>query len=118
MALFVRGTVTDVEHNSGAMPMPDGTVLNWANYTCNVGGERVKIKVKADGTCAGVPAEGDKVEIAVSVNLKQRAGDLLHPFVLELIATELTVLATEDEQAEARTLRSASGRPGRAAKAV
>jgi hypothetical protein len=98
------------------MPMPDGSVLNWANYTANVGGERVKIKVKADGTSVQVPSEGDRVEVAVAVNLKQRVGDLLHPYVLELVATDLTVIATEDELAQERTARSVSARPGRAAK--
>lgn len=62
-----------------------------------------------------MPEEGDSVEVAVGVNLKQRPNDLLHPFVLELVAQSVEVIGTADEVASARAARSGSSRPARKA---
>lgn len=114
VALFVKGVVGDVEHNSGTMQTATGP-LNWANAVVQVGGESVKFKVKQTGESVPIPAEGDRVEIAVSVNLKQRVGDLLHPFVLELVAYDCTVVADAASVDAARAAKSVASVPSRPA---
>jgi len=111
---MVRGTVSDVETNSGVMPQADGSSMAWTTMHAYVGGERIKFRVKQDGTMpVQAPGEGDEVEVAVSVNLKARPNDLLHPFVLELIAQNCTVLVTDAERSEARQERSLASTGGR-----
>lgn len=117
--LFVKGTVEAIEHNSGTIPGKGGEPdFDWRTTHVEVGGERVKFRLNQDtGEYAvALPSEGDRVEIGVSIGLKQQRDDLLHPYLLVLQARSCTVVESAAEADAAAVARSLSSAPGKGAR--
>lgn len=110
--LRVTGSVLNVEHNEGEFTNGQGQAVAYRNAWVEVDGERVKFRVRADGSMpAPIPSEGDDVVIGVAVNLRENPGNLLHPFSLSLTAVACEVLRTAAEVDEARAAASLASVP-------
>lgn len=86
--MFVRGTVIDIEHNSGEF---DGKPWATRHIVLSTG-ERVKIQNKE----MDAPDEGATVEALVTLNLKHNPNNLLQPYRVDLLCRDYTVLTSAD----------------------
>lgn len=77
--MFARGTVVDIEHNSGEF---DGKP--WATrHVVLSTGERVKLHKEMDA-----PDEGDVVECLVTLSMRAQPNNLLEPYRVNLLARD------------------------------